>query len=225
MDSVKLEYESKKDEKQIYLDDIENIITEINDPLEGNCFYSHCTSNSHCTSILQPQLYSKQVNLFWCGKQAVENICEIGFNAGHSTMLMLLGREKTPLNYTIFDKSHYYGISCFEYIKSKFPHINFEHVEGDSTVTMPEWINNHTELMYKYDVVHVDGGHTEHCISNDMKNADLLVKNGGIIIVDDVDGPHINKYVDLYISNGNYIELNLLSTQEYMYPHRIIKKI
>ena len=30
--------------------------------------------------------------------------------------------------------------------------------------------------MYKYVIVHVDGGHSNHCISNDMKNTDLLVK-------------------------------------------------
>jgi hypothetical protein len=88
---------------------------------------------------------------------------------------------------------------------------------------MPEWISNNPELMYKYDVVHVDGGHSEHCISNDMKNADLLVKKNGIIIIDDTYIETINKYVNLYISTGNYVEMNLLST--YGYQHRVIKKI
>ena len=88
---------------------------------------------------------------------------------------------------------------------------------------MPEWINNHNELIHKYDVVHVDGGHSEHCISNDMKNTDLLVKKDGIVIVDDTNDEIINKYVDMYISSGSYIELDLLSTSGY--PHRIIQKI
>ena len=218
MDFIKSEYESKNDEKQIYLDDLKNIVINSNSYLEGNCFYHHTTLNEF------PELYSKQLNLFWCGKQAVENICEIGFNAGHSTMLMLLGRSNTPLNFTVFDiGQHSYTKPTYEYIKSKFSYVNFEYVEGDSTITMPQWINNHSELMYKYDVVHVDGGHGEHCISNDMKNTDLLVKKNGIVIIDDTDSEIINKYVDLYISNGNYIELNLLPT--YGYPHRIIKKI
>jgi 3D (Asp-Asp-Asp) domain-containing protein len=139
-------------------------------------------------------------------------------------MLLLLGRNNSPINFTIFDIGHHsYTKPCLEYIKSKFTHISFEYVEGDSTITMPEWINNHKELIYKYDVVHVDGGHDEHCISNDMKNADLLVKPNGIVIVDDTNSHIINSYVDLYLSNGNYIELNLLYTHGY--PHRIIKKI
>ena len=189
-----------------------------NSNLEGNCFYYHNTLNDF------PELYSKQLNLFWCGKQAIENICEIGFNAGHSTMLLLLGRSKTPINFTIFDIGHHsYTKPSYEYIKSKFPFVNFEYIEGDSTSTMPEWINNHSELIYKYDVVHVDGGHSEHCISNDMKNADLLVKKGGIIIIDDSNYEPINKVINLYLSNGNYRELNLLSTTGYQ--HRIIKKL
>lgn len=211
------EYESKNQEQEIYLNDLEQIIINSNSILEGNCVYCHQT----LTKV--PELYTKKVNLFWCGKQAVENICEIGFNAGHSTMLMLLGRSNTPLNFTIFDIGHHsYTNPCYEYIKTKFPFVNFEYVEGDSTSTMTKWINNHSELMYKYDVIHVDGGHSEHCISNDMKNADLLLKKDGIMIIDDTNVDIINNYVNLYISTGKYNEINLLSTQ--FYPHRIIKK-
>ena len=218
MDFIRHEYESKNDEKQIILDELKNRIINSNVDLEGNCFYHHNTL------IDYPELYSKQLNLFWCGKQAVEYMCEIGFNAGHSTMLFLLGRNGEPLNYTIFDiGSHPYTRPCFEYIQSKYTNVNFEYVEGDSTNTMSEWINNHKEFMYKYDVIHVDGGHSEHCIFNDMKNADLLVKKNGIVIVDDTHSDIINKIVDLYISSGNYVEMDLLKTVGYQ--HRIIRKV
>ena len=218
MDFIKSDYENKNEERQIYLDDLRNIIINCNMPLEGNCFYHHLTLD------VFPYLYSKQLNLFWCGKQANTRICEIGFNAGHSTMLMLLGRDKSPLEFTIFDIGHHkYTKPAFEYIKSKFTNVNFEYVEGDSTVTMPEWINTHSELVGKYDLVHVDGGHDDYCILNDMLNTDQLVKVNGIVIVDDTNSQVINKYVDLYLSTGNYVELNLLPS--YGYPHRIIKKI
>jgi 3D (Asp-Asp-Asp) domain-containing protein len=218
MDFVKQEYQMKTNERNVYLEDLKNIIIQTSNYLEGNCFYHHMTLNEF------PELYSKQLNLFWCGKQAITNICEIGFNAGHSSMLMLLGRDKTPINFTVFDIGyHPYTRPCFQYIKSKFSHVNFEYIEGDSAVTMPHWINKHPELLHKYDVVHVDGGHFEHCISNDMINSDLLVKIDGIVIVDDTDSSTINKYVDLYLSSGNYVEVDLLPT--YGYPHRVIKKI
>ena len=213
-----LDYESKNSVKQKYLDDLETIINNSNTSLEGNCFYHHTTLN------LYQNLYTKQLNLFWCGKQADLRICEIGFNAGHSTMLLLLGRNTTSLDFTIFDIGHHnYTKPCIEYIKNNFSHINFEYIEGDSIKTMPKWINNNKNLIWTYDVVHVDGGHMDECISNDMKNADLLVRNNGIIIIDDTNDPNINKYVDLYISSKNYIEIDILKTLGY--PHRVIKKI
>jgi hypothetical protein len=210
--------ENKSSEKQKILDDLKKIITNSKAPLEGNNFYKHGTL------ILENWKILKQLNIFWCGKQALTKICEIGFNAGHSTMLMLLGREKTPLDFLIFDIGrHPYTRPCLNYIKSHFAHVHFEYIEGDSTLTMPKWIETNQTHLELYDVVHVDGGHSEHCISNDMKNADLLVKKGGIVIVDDTNFGHINKYVDSYISSGKYGEMDFLKATQNR--HRIIKKL
>jgi hypothetical protein len=211
------EYESYSVKKHKILTDLKGIIIDSNSLLEGNSFYVH--ESLH----LYPDLYTKQLNLFWCGKQALTKICEIGFNAGHSTMLLLLGRKNTPLDFTIFDIGvHHYTKPCVNYITSQFPHVTFEYIEGDSTITMPNWIElNHTKIGL-YDVVHVDGGHSDHCISNDMKNADILVKKGGIVIVDDTNMQHINNYVNLYVSSGKYKEMDVLQTKGY--PHRIIQK-
>lgn len=215
---IKNEYDSLSTEKQIYLDGLKQIIIDSNSSLEGNSFYVHLSLN------LYADLYTKQVNLFWCGKQAITRICEIGFNAGHSTMLMLLGRDKTPIEFTVFDiGEHSYTKPALNYIQSKFQHVNFEYIEGDSTVTMPKWIDDNNKYVGVYDVVHVDGGHTEHCINNDMKNADILVKINGIVIIDDTYISYINTYVNMYLMSGKYIELNVLKTSGYQ--HRIIQKI
>lgn len=137
---------------------------------------------------------------------------------------MLLGRDKTPLDFTIFDiGTHRYTVPCLEYIETKFPHVNFEYIEGDSTVKVAEWINENNTQANTYDLVHVDGGHSEHCILNDMKNADMLVKLNGIIIIDDTNDITINKYVDMYLNSGNYTELNGKITT--YYPHRILRKL
>ena len=212
------DYERHNNEKKLYLDDLKKIIIDSKSSLEGNAFYFHNSLN------LFSSLYSKQLNLFWSGKQAITRICEIGFNAGHSTMLMLLGRNKAPIEFTVFDIGHHpYTKPCLEYIKSKFQHVNFEYIEGDSTITMPTWINANTAYAGLYDVIHVDGGHSEHCITNDMKNADILVKKNGIVIIDDTNDYYINKCVDSYLSSGKYKEINVLRTIGY--PHRIIRKI
>jgi hypothetical protein len=218
MDSIQSEYASKNDLMQMHLDCLKNVIIESNSSLEGNCFYHNGTLN------LYHELYTKQLNLFWCGKQEIKNMCEIGFNAGHSSMLLLLGRNDKPLKFTIFDIGHHaYTRPCFEYIKKEFSNVNFEYIEGDSSITMPEWIQNNKEFIYKYDLVHVDGGHSEHCIFNDMKNADLLLKKNGIMIVDDTNYGVINSYVNFYLSSGNYIEVPVIPTKAH--PHRVIQKI
>ena len=212
------EYERMAIEKQRLLDGLKQIIMDSKCYFEGNAFYMDATLN------LYSDLYTKQLNLFWCGKQAVRRICEIGFNAGHSSMLMLLGRDTTPLEFTIFDIGrHPYTKPCVQYIETQFQHIKFEYIEGDSTLTMPTWIATNEESIGLYDIVHVDGGHSENCISNDIKHADILIKKGGIVIIDDTNNKHINDYVDLYISNGKYREMDVLITTGY--PHRIIQKI
>lgn len=63
------DYESHNNEKQTILNDLKNIIIENKVPLEGNSFYVHESLN------LYESLYTKQLNLFWCGKQALTRIC------------------------------------------------------------------------------------------------------------------------------------------------------
>jgi len=212
-------YDDKKDVLNGILQNIEHIVYQSGSLLEGNSFYYHNTLQKY------PELFAKQINLYWAGIMAETRICEIGFNAGHSAMLMLLGRNPTPIDFTIFDIGHhYYTKPCLEYIKNTFPHVQFEFIEGDSTVEMPLWIEKHPELIEQYEIIHVDGGHTEHCIRNDMENASKLVKPNGIIIIDDTDDAVINSYVNMYLQNGNYEEVkNIHST--FGYPHRMIRKL
>jgi hypothetical protein len=88
---------------------------------------------------------------------------------------------------------------------------------------MPSWINLNSEAIGTYDVIHVDGRHSEECINNDMLNSDKLVKLNGIIIIDDTNSRCINSCVNRYISSGRYEEVNVANT--FGYPHRVIIEI
>ena len=110
---------------------------------------------------------------------------------------------------------------------------NFEYVEGDSLIELPKWIEKNQALLGAYDLIHVDGGHSEECIQSDMLYADKLVCVGGNIIVDDSDDSNIKKCIESFLISGRYIELNILKTEnvEYPngqvhkgYPHRVIQK-
>ena len=61
---IKNDYENHSVEKQKILDDLKILIIDSKGSLEGNYFYVHASLN------LNPDLYAKQLNLFWCGKQA-----------------------------------------------------------------------------------------------------------------------------------------------------------
>lgn len=212
------EYDSFSDRMGVIINDLKELIVESEATLEGNCFYYHCSLT------LCKEQYTKQVNVFAFGKGAESKVCEIGFNAGHSTILMLLGREKTKLDYTIFDIDHHqYTRPCFDYVVRQFQNVNFEFIKGNSIITMPEWIENNKHLKGSYDLIHVDGGHSEECIQNDMKNTDILIKVNGIVIIDDTDGPIIKACVEQYLSSGKYREIKVLETL--VYQHRILQKI
>jgi hypothetical protein len=197
-----------------YLEDIKVIVGQ--ELLEGNCFYYHETLNRF------NELFNKQVNLFWCGSVAEKRICEIGFNAGHSALLLLLNSKAT--DFTVFDIGmHRYTEPALKYIESKFPNVKFEYILGDSTVKMPIWIDNNRHLCGQYDVVHIDGGHSHHCAANDVKNSLKLVKVGGVLIIDDVHDAFISRQVDLCLESGQFEELDILPTSGYV--HRMIRKL
>jgi len=135
-----------------------------------------------------------------------------------------MGRDTRPLEFTVFDiGQHAYVKPCLSYIQSRFPHSHFEYIEGDSTVTMPAWIERNAAVVGTYDVVHVDGGHSEHCVTSDMRNADRLVKLGGILIVDDTNHPPIARCADAFVASNAYEDLPVLKTEGY--PHRVLRKV
>ncbi len=210
----------QKTKLEYFINEIEKIIIKSDEKLEGNCFYEHQTLNKiDC-------FYNKQFNLFYLGSLLnINNICEIGFNAGHSCILLLLGRKsEAKLNYTIFDlNEHRYTIPCIEFISSISYNVDYTFITGDSIETMPDYINKNINSKGSFDLIHIDGGHADINIQNDFKNADILVKEDGIIIIDDTDDSNINNYVDKYINSGLYREIFILPT--YIYKHRIIQKI
>jgi predicted O-methyltransferase YrrM len=208
------EYAERYPEMLIYLEDLKQIILEHipETKFEGNSFYHHQSIREY------PELYNKQLNLFWCGKQTPSRICEIGFNAGHSAMLLLLASSATT--FTVFDIGHHqYTQPCLNYIEHIFPQVAFEYIVGDSTQTMPTQMEGRQET---YDLVHVDGGHSEVCATSDMKHADILLKPGGIMVVDDTDAPQINGLVESYLASRKYEVVDVLKT--FGYPHRVIRK-
>jgi len=222
-------YFDQKDEIDKHLQALEKIIMKAlnNNPstFEGNAFYRH-------NSFEQVyELIPKQVQLFSLGGQAAKKLCEIGVNAGHSLLLFLLGRRALgladkPVDCYLFDiNEHPYTEPAIAYLREQFPEANIKFFEGDSTVELPTFLAcRGKELGGTFDIVHVDGGHSEQCMKSDMACAQKLVRPGGYVIVDDTNDPMIDGYVEAALhSTGRYKEIQPYA-QLPMYPHRILQK-
>ena len=185
---------------------------------EGNCFTEHCSFNKN------ELLRNKRINLLSLGTLLPPHarVMEIGMNAGHSLMLLLLGSDPT-VTFDIYDICyHLYVKPCLDTLRNLFPSRNITLIEGDSKETLLNiLLHGNREI---YDCIHLDGGHTMDCVTNDIVASMLLLKKGGYLLLDDVDNTFIGGYGMSLVHQG---KLRLVEGQEttLMYPHLLFQKL
>ena len=215
MDIIKLYEQHTWDITKKYYS-IRNILQHCGEPPEGNCFYYHESLEEF------KELHAKRSNILYYAKDA-KKICEIGFNAGHSAVLLFESAAKDA-HILFFDLgNHSYMNPCYEYVKGEYPQTS-NLIVGDSRETFLAYLSDHPDEVGTYDIVHVDGGHEESVFLSDIKNAMKLVKKGGIVIVDDTQIHYIRKWVDDSAKDG------LISILEHQLPtfgyeHSIVKRL
>jgi hypothetical protein len=194
--------------------EIESIVKEIGEPLEGNCVYEHQTLNP------MDCLLNKRLNYEHLSKKS-NSICEIGFNAGHSLLSMILSNPNAK--YVSFDLGiHLYSKPCFNLLKNKFRDTQLDIFWGDSRVTIPDFITKNSNT--KFDLIHIDGSHKSEIYKEDWKNSLKLSHPGTIIIFDDSDNPKISLFIDEQILGGEVTELKEV-LETFGYKHRILIKV
>ena len=161
------------------------IIHNSGEKLEGNIFMNHKTTK-YTNKFIKKIKNIEQM----ASKQTTVNVLEIGFNAGFSSLLMLISNPN--LKITCLDiADHTYTIPCYKKIKSDFKdRINL--IIGDSRQTI-------LELNDKYDLIHIDGGHTIKVATCDIEGSLKLSKSGTILIMDDYNAPTLNRLWNTYI--------------------------
>lgn len=165
------------------------IINSTGEKLEGNIFMLHETTSY--TNIF----FDKQVNFILASsKEYVNNVLEIGFNAGFSALLMLISNPNVKI--TCVDICcHKYTLLCFNKIKEIFgDRINL--LSGSSVDVLP------TLFGTQYDMIHIDGCHLVNVAELDIKNSLQLCKTGTILIMDDTNDIELLnlwlRYANLY---------------------------
>jgi predicted O-methyltransferase YrrM len=132
-----------------------------------------------------------------------KNIIEIGFNEGHSALLIcntlveLIQEDNwynaSPIRLFIFDICKYEcSMSNFEIIANHFRkwNIHLHMVQGDSLSTVPRTLDT---IMENFDFIEIDGCHLKDCVYNDIINTYGRLNENGILYVDDFNStkdPH-----------------------------------
>lgn len=206
-------YNSVLEKYGYYFEELRRLCVASGEPLEGNCFYMHLTSDAP-----DPRLLSKQMNLYSAGASA-NSILEIGFNAGHSCFLFLLANPHSKI--VCFDLGeHTYVRPCFDYLDRLFPG-RLTLILGNSLETVPAYVAQHTDV--QFELVHIDGGHERAVAEADFQNTYPMLKKGGVLIWDDTQDPALNALCEEYIRHGLVAEIKTIYNT-YMYQHRMLEK-
>jgi predicted O-methyltransferase YrrM len=113
---------------------------------------------------------------------SVKSITEVGFNAGHSTLVMLMSNPRARIQ--SFDLGQYQSArTALATLKTQFPRRELDVIWGDSRQTIPNFAKTYTGP--KFDVIIVDGGHSYEVARADMINMRELGNKDSVLIVDD----------------------------------------
>lgn len=171
------------------------IIKKSGELLEGNIFTLHHTFDY--TNVYLPKATNLSNIVL---NKNIKNVMEIGFNAGFSTLLMLI--TNPTINITCFDLGeHKYTLPCYNQLKETFGNrINI--IIGDSRKTLKH-VNE------TYDLIHIDGGNSIEVANSDIIHSYRLSKQGTILIMDDYDFPELHKLWDMYIKKFKLMPMNI----------------
>lgn len=112
-------------------------------------------------------------------------VAEIGFNVGFSSIALLESAPDTTV--VSFELDNRRGVELAkEFVDDLYPG-RHELVIGNSVETVPAYAEQHGGT---FDLAFVDGGHEYEVASSDIRSACLLLRPGGIVVVDDLTPWH-----------------------------------
>lgn len=192
---------------------INNIIKKHTNSVEGNCLYQHRSNFQQFEGKRYDEKKILRDNFFNIAKDA-KNLLEIGLNGGHSMAIFFLSNPKLEvLSFDICE--HNYVRDVAKYYNNKY---NFNFVEGSSLITIKEYKNEK-----KYDIIHIDGGHSEECVRNDLINCKRFCHKDTLMIFDDTNAVHISKILNEYCEKNFIKEIDYSEDLKKCFFHRIFK--
>jgi hypothetical protein len=130
--------------------------------------------------IYATEFIERRRTLFLLGVSR-NNILEIGFNLGFSSLLMLSANPRLRLH-AVDIGVHSYVRPCFEYLRKIFPG-RVQLSIGNSTIQLPKILSAERE----FDGFHIDGSHDMDIAAADLENVISRAQRGALIVFDDTD--------------------------------------
>jgi len=139
------------------------------------------------------------------------NILNIRFNAGHSTLLFLLA-SKDSIIYCLDTCEHKYTKKCFDYLNSMFSN-RLKLIKGNSIGTLTLFFDKN----FKFDIIHCDGSKQFNTINSSFYHTkNLIIPNKTILIFNNTHLDYIKFLWDGYIRDKHIKEINnILEVKEY----------
>lgn len=185
------ELDSVEQAAAVHLDHLLAIVRRTGDFLDGNLFFVNLAEAIEGRPA--HALRWKRENLVSVARRA-NRALEVGLNAGHAALLMLLANSE--LHVTAVDRlDHRYTRACFDYLAAAFPG-RIDLIAGDSLEVLPRLPRD------AFDLVHLDGG-KEVTIARDLAATRQLVKRDHVLVIDDTQNAALNAVVDAAESQGS----------------------
>lgn len=115
-------------------------------------------------------------------QQKVNTVCELGFNAGHSSLLFLLTVPNARV--ISFDLGDIPWARWGGALLNTTHGHRFEYVMGNSAVTIPKYAKAHPEV--KCDLLLIDGGKEYNLRKADLNNFRTMSNTGSTLLFDEV---------------------------------------
>ena len=136
----------------------------------------HITEGYSALSELETQFLKQIVN-----QSQIKTVLEIGFNAGHSTDIMLRANPSIEKIVSVDIGHHAYTSRCKYYIDSMFPG-KHTLIIGDSRHAIPT-LKKHFNI--NFDLIFIDGGHHGDIPEKDITNCKQFAHKDTIVVMDD----------------------------------------
>ena len=184
-----------------HVKNITNILEKIGERIEGNLMCDIEPSNW----IIEGNI-NKIRNLQYLCKNK-KKITEIGVNACHSLLIMLL--ENPTADYLLFDlNNHKYTEPTIDYVRKSFPNATIKIIYGNSVNTIGEYIAKNQDELNTYDLCHLDGGHTEDIFSVDYENMKKIMRKDSCVVFDDYNYEEIKNFIGKKLQQNEIKEHN-----------------